>query len=101
MRRLRADRAAVFVLLSLQHVGLAVAVPIALAAALAGWLFDLDRGALALGLFAATVALIVALKSIGSALASRVLARHGGRFLVDLAAMWLMQAWLLSVQCRA
>ena len=101
-RHLRADRAAVFALLSLQHVGVAVAVPLALVAALAVWLSSPDLGASAFGLVAATVALLVALKSIGAALASRVLGRGvGRRFLVDLAAMWLMQAWLLPAQFRA
>lgn len=101
-RHLRTDRAAVFALLSLQHVGLTIAVPLALAGALGCWLLDPDRGALALGLFAVAVALIVALKSIGAALASRVLGRGVGlRFVIDLIAMWLMQAWLLPVQCKA
>ena len=78
VRHLRADRAAVFALLSLQHVGLTIAVPLALAAALGCWLVDADRGAMALGLFAVAVALIVALKSIGAALASRVIGRSIG-----------------------
>ena len=44
----------------------------------------------------------VGLKSIGAALASCVLGRGlGGRFAVDLMAMWLMQAWLVPVQCKA
>jgi cellulose synthase/poly-beta-1,6-N-acetylglucosamine synthase-like glycosyltransferase len=102
VRHLRLDRAAVFVLLSLQHVGLTVAVPFALAAAFVCWLLDPDRGLVAFGLFVAAVALIVGLKSIGAAMASRVLGRGiGPRFLVDLVAMWLMQAWLVPVQCKS
>lgn len=102
VRHLRPDRAAAFALLSLQHVGLPVAVPFALAAALVCWLLDSDLGVVALGLFVAAVALVVGLKSIGAAMASRLLGRGIGlRFVVDLVAMWLMQAWLVPVQCKA
>ena len=53
----------------------------------------------ALVAFVLTLALVVALKSAGAALAQRTLGRHLS--LVDLAAMWLMEAMLLPIRARA
>jgi cellulose synthase/poly-beta-1,6-N-acetylglucosamine synthase-like glycosyltransferase len=90
LRSLRFDSAAVFCLLSLQHATLAILLLAALLAALAS-------GGLAT--FAIALALVVVLKSAGAALAQRALGRRLG--LVDLAAMWFLEAVLLPIRAKA
>jgi cellulose synthase/poly-beta-1,6-N-acetylglucosamine synthase-like glycosyltransferase len=96
LRRMHLDRAAVFSLLSLQHASLAILLLGAGLAALA------SQEMAALEAFAATLALVVGLKSAGAALAQRAI---GGplrwTFVVDLAAMWLMEAALLPIRAKA
>ena len=102
MRHLGLGRAVVFTLLSLQHASLAILLLAGLAAALATRLADPDRGSAALAAFAASLAIVVGLKSAGAALAHRAL---GGAFrwafFADLAAMWLMEAALLPIRAKA
>ena len=93
LRNLRLDRAVVLCLLSLQHATLAILLLAALAAAVA------SGTTAALAVFAITLALVVGLKSAGAALAQRTLGRHLS--LVDLAAMWLMEAMLLPIRAKA
>ncbi len=93
LRGMRADRAVVFSLLSLQHASLAIVLLAAALAVLVSW----DAGALAT--FAVTLALVVGLKSAGAAAAQHVLG-HTLR-VADLAAMWLMEAALLPIRAKA
>jgi hypothetical protein len=93
LRHLRLDRAVVLCLLSLQHAALAVLLLMALVAAVA------SGTAAALTVFAIALAFVVGLKSAGAALAQRTLGRH--LRLVDLAAMWLMEAALLPIRAKA
>ena len=93
LRNLRLDRAVVFCLLSLQHATLAILLLVALVAAVA------SGATAALTAFATTLALVVLLKSAGAALAQQRLARR--LRLVDLAAMWLMEAMLLPIRAKA
>lgn len=92
-RNLRLDRAVVLCLLSLQHATLAILLLVALAAAVA------SGTTAALAAFVLTLALVVGLKSAGAALAQRTLG-HRLR-LLDLAAMWLMEAALLPIRAKA
>jgi hypothetical protein len=56
----------------------------------------------ALAAFAATLALVVGLKSTGAALAQRAMGRPlRWTFVVDLTAMWLMEAALLPIRAKA
>jgi cellulose synthase/poly-beta-1,6-N-acetylglucosamine synthase-like glycosyltransferase len=102
LNHLRLDRAVVFSLLSLQHAGVTILLPVAVAAVVAWALIEPDRTALAFALLAMTLALIVAFKSAGAALANRTLGR-GLRwaFLVDLLTMWILEARLLPVRGKA
>jgi cellulose synthase/poly-beta-1,6-N-acetylglucosamine synthase-like glycosyltransferase len=96
LRSMRFDRAIVFSLLSLQHASLAILLLAAAFAVLVSW----DAGALAR--FAVTLAVVVGLKSAGTALAHRALGgAFGWGFFVDLAAMWLMEAALLPIRAKA
>jgi cellulose synthase/poly-beta-1,6-N-acetylglucosamine synthase-like glycosyltransferase len=96
MRHLRLDRATVFSLLSLQHASLAILLLGAGLAALA------SQEMAALAAFAATLALVVGLKSTGAALAQRAMGRPlRWTFVVDLTAMWLMEAALLPIRAKA
>ncbi len=93
LRGMRLDRGLVFLLLSLQHAGLAILLLAAALVALVEW----NMGALET--FAVTLALVVMLKSAGAALAQRVVGRN--LRLLDLAAMWIMEAVLLPVRAKA
>jgi cellulose synthase/poly-beta-1,6-N-acetylglucosamine synthase-like glycosyltransferase len=93
---MRADRAAVFGLLALQHAILAILLPAA------GLLAVLSGQRVALVAFAAALALVVGLKSVGAAFAGRAVGRlFGPAFVVDLVAMWLMEAVLMPIRAKA
>jgi cellulose synthase/poly-beta-1,6-N-acetylglucosamine synthase-like glycosyltransferase len=93
LRGMRFDRAVVFSLLSLQHASLAILLLVAAFAVL------VSRDAGALATFAATLALVVGLKSAGAAAAQHVLGRT--LRVADLAAMWGMEAALLPIRAKA
>jgi cellulose synthase/poly-beta-1,6-N-acetylglucosamine synthase-like glycosyltransferase len=102
LQHLRLDRAIVFSLISLEHAGVTILLPVAAAAVLAWALIEPAQSALAFALLAMTLALVVALKSAGAALANRTLGRgFGWAFLVDLLAMWILEARLLPSRAGA
>jgi len=87
LRRMRPDCAVVFCLLSLQHATLAILLLTAGLSALIGH---------ELTVFAATLALVVGLKSAGALAAQRALGHAPS--IVDLVAMWIMEAMLLPIR---
>lgn len=93
LRNMRLDHGIVFCLLYLQHATMAILVPAALVVAVA------SGAAAALTAFATALALVVGLKSTEACLAQRMLGRRWR--LVDLAAMWLMEAMLLPTRAKA
>lgn len=98
LRRLRWHQAGIFVLLVQFHASIALLLGATLALALATSLFDASRGrGLAIGL-ALVVAVLVASKTVGAALAARVVGGfRAWPFARDVAWMWLMEIALLPV----
>ena len=96
VRHLRADGHHVAALLSLQHVGLTIAVPLALAASFPSYIATLGASPWLSAGRCGGRARSSALGSIGAALASRVISKDIRlQFFINLIAMWLMQGWLL------
>jgi len=95
-------QAVVFVLLTLFYASASATLVIVLAIVGIGWLAEFTyAGVVSLGLLATVVAIVVA-KSIGAALATRILGRPlGMAFARDVVGMWLMQAALLPIGSRA
>lgn len=101
LKYVRLDRAIVFILLSLQHTWVNIALPIAFVAVVAGMFIGPASGAFAFTILAMTLALIVSLKSVGAALANRALGRDiRWKFLIDFLTMWIMEARLLPTRGR-
>lgn len=98
LRRLRWDQATIFVLLVQFHASIALLLGATLALAVATSLFDAGRGlGLAIGLAVVVAALVIS-KTVGAALARRVVGGFRlGSFASDVAWMWLMEIALLPV----
>jgi cellulose synthase/poly-beta-1,6-N-acetylglucosamine synthase-like glycosyltransferase len=102
LRHLGWRQAVAFVLLAQFHATLMAVLSIAFLATATTWIFDLPEHTAALFALASAIGLIVLLKSIGAAFAYRTTGRRLGlRFALDLAAMWLMEAWLMPLLGKA
>jgi cellulose synthase/poly-beta-1,6-N-acetylglucosamine synthase-like glycosyltransferase len=104
--RVRLDRGAVFSLMSLQHTAASIVVLLALASAVGSWVLEPAKGQIALAALLASVGGLVAVKTTGALLAGNVTrcARGrppGWRFIIDLFAMWLLEASLVPVHATA
>jgi cellulose synthase/poly-beta-1,6-N-acetylglucosamine synthase-like glycosyltransferase len=102
LRHVRFDRGAVFSSMSLQHAVVPIVVLAALAASGGCWLLEPAKGRIALASFLAAIGLIVVIKTTGSLLASHAIGRPLGRgLLVDLLAMWMLEASLVPLSAKA
>jgi len=102
LRHVRFDRGTVFSWISLQHAVAPIVVMAALATAVGCWLLDPAKGQIALAAFLASIGLVVAIKTGGALLAGHATGRPlGGHFLVDLLAMWLLEASLVPLHAKA
>jgi cellulose synthase/poly-beta-1,6-N-acetylglucosamine synthase-like glycosyltransferase len=102
LEHVRLDRGAVFSSMSLQHAIVPIIVLAALATAAGTWLLEPAKGQTALTALLVSLGLIVVVKTIGSLLASLATRRPlGWRLLVDLFAMWLLEASLVPLHATA
>jgi cellulose synthase/poly-beta-1,6-N-acetylglucosamine synthase-like glycosyltransferase len=96
LAHLRWPQAFVFVLLALFHTSLMLTLFLAAVATGLSWLGEVSVAGALTASFASILGLIVLLKSIGAALAARVIGKAvSGRFWMDLVHMWLMEARLV------